>query len=157
MLEAICSHLHNWFTDPADVCEGEWTIENGAIDLAGVVQDGQYFRIVGSVFNDGVYQYPAQSAEGEEPILHDETFTGEIWPMKVPRAVIALSGEIAAWQAQYGATMASPYQSESVIGVYSYAKGVGSYARGGNGNSASNADAWQSVFRSRLNQWRKLA
>ena len=152
MIEAICAHIHNYFTDEADIQTGTWTIENGTIDLSGVVIDGQYFRIKGSTLNDGVYQYPVTTPEGAEPILKDETFTGEIWPMKVPRAVVQLAADIAAWQAQYGAAMASPYTSENVIGVYSYSKGANSAnATGGS------ADAWKGVFRGRLNEWRKLA
>ena len=148
MLEAICAHLHNYFTAAEDIHAGSWTVENGAIDLTGIAQTGQYFRIVGSVFNDGVYQYPAAD-------LKDETFTGEIWAMKVPRAVIQLAEDIVAWQAQYGAAMASPYMSENVIGVYSYSKG---YSGASNANTAGgSADAWKSVFRGRLNEWRKLA
>ena len=148
MIEAICAHLHNYFTGESDVHAGTWSIEGGAIDLSGIVVEGQFFRIVGSALNDGVYEYPAQPEEGGGATLRDETFDGEIWAMKVPRAVRALAAEIAAWQAQYGAAMASPYQSESVIGVYSYAKGAS--------GSAGSADAWKDVFRARLNEWRKL-
>lgn len=154
MLEAICAHLHNYFTDEQDVNTGTWTIENGTIDLSDILIDGQYFRIVGSTLNDGVYLYPVQApqAEGEDPALQDETFTGEIWAMKVPRALRTLSAEIAAWQQQYGAATASPYTSESVIGVYSYSRGsISANAAGGS------SDAWKSVFRGRLNEWRKLA
>lgn len=149
MLEQICAHIHNYFTDNADIRTGEWTISGGVFNLPFML-NGQYFRIVGSALNDGVYQYPATPDESGEAILRDETFTGEIWPMKVPRAVLALEKEIGAWQAQYGAAMASPYQSENVIGVYSYAKGA---LAGGTGASAA---AWQAVFRARLNPWRKL-
>lgn len=151
MIDAICAHLHNYFTEEEDIHRGTWVIENGEIDLSDILLNGQYFRIVGSALNDGVYQYPVTAAGGEGSPLTDETFDGEIWPMKVPRAVIALAGEIAAWQAQYGAAMASPYTSESVIGVYSYSKAAAS-----EGSAGGSADAWKSVFRGQLNQWRKL-
>lgn len=183
MIDAICAHLHNYFTEEEDIHRGTWVIENGEIDLSDILLNGQYFRIVGSALNDGVYQYPVTAAGGEESlisgeqsepepasaaeqdagetrdpqsvarargVLSDETFDGEIWAMKVPRAVIALAGEITAWQAQYGAAMASPYQSESVIGVYSYNKATSGSGAGGS------ADAWKDVFRGQLNQWRKL-
>ena len=146
MLDQICAHIHNWFCDESDIRSGTWTIANGAIDLSGIVLEGQYFRIAGSVFNDGVHQYPASD-------LVAETFTGEIWPMKVPGAVMLLAAEIETWQAKYGAAMASPFQSESVIGVYSYTK------QGGNthiNGVAAEAAGWQSAFKSRLNPWRKL-
>lgn len=147
MFDQICAHIHNWFCEESDIVSGEWTIQDGAIDLDGVVLTGQYFRIVGSALNDGVYQY---GNESDEPLL-DETFTGQIWPMKPPRAFLQIVADIEAWQAQYGAAMASPYQSENVIGVYSYTKASGSGNR-----SQSSADGWKSVFKSSLNPWRKL-
>lgn len=150
MMGRICAHLNNWFCAPDDVVTGEWTISDGAIDLTGIVLPGQYFRIVGSALNDGVYQYAPEDTEGNEPeSLTDETFVGEIWPMRVPRDMLGLCAEIEAWQTQYGAAMASPYQSESVIGVYSYTKAAGSA-------SGSTSEAWADIFRSRLNQWRRL-
>jgi hypothetical protein len=150
MIEAICAHVHNYFTAAEDIHAGTWTISSGAIDLSALLQNGQYFRIVGSAMNDGIYQYPAQPEQGRPPILVDETFEGEIWAMKVPRAVVNLAAEIAAWQQKYGAAAASPYQSES-FGGYSYTK-----AAGASGSAAGDADAWKGVFRSRLNEWRKL-
>lgn len=168
MMDEICAHIHNWFTKAEDIHRGTFTIEGGSIDLPFLVP-GQYFRIVGSALNDGVYQYPAGSTgegesgendeggEGSEGggeaqalALTDETFEGEIWAMRIPRAFVLLAGEIGAWDAQYGAAMSSPYQSENIIGVYSYTK-----AAGANGGGASGA-AWQSAYKSRLNQWRKI-
>lgn len=147
LLETVCAHIHNYFTDEADILAGDWTITDGAIDLSDTsVKPGQYFRIVGSTFNDGVYKYGEEAAE-----LTDETFTGEIWPMKVPRPFLQTVSEIEAWQAQYGAAMASPYQSENVIGVYSYTKGTT-----GSSGATSSADAWKDIFKSSLNPWRKL-
>lgn len=144
MLDAICGHIHNYFTKAEDIHRGTFTIEGGSIDLPFML-DGQYFRVVGSALNDGVYQYPADEAQA----LADETFTGEIWPMKPPRAVLKLTKDIADWQDKYGAAMESPYQSENVIGVYSYTKGTG-------GGSGAFGSGWQSVFANRLNEWRKL-
>lgn len=143
MLEQVCGHIHNYFTDEEDIRAGEWTVKDGAIEL-DFLKEGQYFRVVGSVFNDGVHQYPAWD-------MTDENFTGEIWPMKPPRAFTRLCEEIEAWQEKYGAAAASPYSSESVIGVYSYTK-----ATGDGGGSGTTAPTWESMFRPRLNQWRKL-
>ena len=149
MLDRICAHIHNYFTDEDDIREGIWTITGGTIELP-FLTNGQYFRIVGSTLNDGVYQYPVTVEQGKTPELSDETFTGQIWPMKVPKAVRDLAAEIKTWADQYGAVMASPYTSESVIGVYSYNKAAA-------GNSGGmDADAWQSAFKARLNPWRKL-
>ena len=151
MLETVCAHIHNYFCPDENIVRGTWTIEGGSIDLSDLsILPGQYFRIVGSALNDGVYRYPVEPPEKGEPELQDETFTGEIWPMRVPRAVLQTVTDIEAWQTKYGATMASPLQSENVIGVYSYTKAAGG------SEGASSADAWKDAFKSRLNPWRKL-
>lgn len=148
MLDTVCAHIHNYFCDESDILTGDWTITNGAIDLSvTTVKTGQYFRIVGSTFNDGVYKYGEEAAE-----LTDEAFTGEIWPMKPPRPFLQTVSDIESWQAQYGTAMQSPFQSESVIGVYSYTKQGGNTTQG----AAGDADGWKTVFKSRLNPWRKL-
>lgn len=137
MLEQVLRHLNNWFL--VEIHEGTFTVENGSIALPFLLTN-QYFRIVGSVFNDGLHQYPAVD-------LTDETFTGSVWALAVPKAVIDLSVEIEAWQEKNGDASVSPYQSES-FGGYSYSKATDS-ASGG-------AVTWQTAFRSRLNAWRKI-
>ena len=125
MLTELCHELKNWFDRKSDGTDdryfGSFTIENGTIDLSGTdVQPNQYFRIVGSVFNDGVYKYepevvPTQEhPETHRPVLTDETFDGAIWAMAVPSEVIALASDIDAWQAKYGTADSlamSPFQS----------------------------------------------
>lgn len=143
MLEQILAYIHNYFVK--EVHSGKFAIDSGRLSDVDFLLDGQYFMVVGSVFNDGVHKYP-------EDVLVDEEFSGEIRAMAVPPAVIALSEEISEWCEKYGSAMNSPYSSES-FGGYSYTKAQGS---GGSGNGAS-PSSWQSVFRSRLNQWRKIA
>ena len=137
MLEQVLRHLNNWFL--VDIHEGTFTVENGSIALP-FLANGQYFRICGSVFNDGIHQYPASDLEAE-------TFDGAVWALAVPQAVIELASEIEEWQKKNGDASVSPYQSES-FGGYSYSKATDS-ASGG-------SVTWQSAFRSRLNAWRKL-
>ena len=139
MLEQVLMHLKNWFLVPGGIHEGTYTIEDGGITLP-FLANGQYFRICGSVFNDGLHQYPASG-------LKAETFDGTVWALAVPQAVIDLATEIEAWQKKNGDASVSPYQSES-FGGYSYSKATDS-ASGG-------AVTWQSAFSSRLNAWRKL-
>ena len=139
MLEQVLMHLKNWFLVPGGIHEGTYTIEDGGITLP-FLANGQYFRICGSVFNDGLHQYPASD-------LKSETFDGTVWALAVPQAVIELAAEIEAWQKKNGDASVSPYQSES-FGGYSYSKATDS-ATGG-------AVTWKSAFRSRLNAWRKL-
>lgn len=144
MLDRICGFIHNYFTANADKHAGEYTIENGSITLPFLVV-GQYFRIIGSALNDGVYLYPDSD-------LADETFTGEVWAMKVPRAVRDIADEAAEMEKANADKMNGPYTSESVIGVYSYTKAA---------NTNSGVDSWlfgkDGVFGARLNQYRKLA
>ena len=134
LLDQICGHIHNYFAAPEEVRRGSYVIEGGGLELP-FLREGQYFRIVGSVLNDGVYPYPVSG-------LRDEVFIGEIWPMRVPADVLRLAEEIAAWQNRCGTAAAGPFQSES-FGGYSYTK--------------ANAAGWQSAFRNRLDQYRKLA
>ena len=148
MLTELCQELRNWFEREKHF--GTFTIEGGQLTDCSFLQDGQYFRIVGSVFNDGVHQWPYD-------VLDDETFKGAIWAMAVPPTVIALSEEIDAWRTEYegiGSASMSPYSSES-FGGYSYSKG--GYGGSGNGTSRGNGSpTWQSMFFNELNNWRKI-
>lgn len=152
MLTELCEYLKNWdFHKRAVIHSGSFTIENGVLlGINNIAQDGQYFRIVGSVFNDGVYKNPVKAGE-----LSDETFVGAVWAMAVPKEVVKLAEDIAEWQAKYGGVNSaamSPFQSESFKG-YSYSKG--STARS-NSQDGSGTPTWQSVFAARLNKWRKI-
>lgn len=136
MLGEICKELNNWFTHDKDKHFGTFAISDGTLDLSYLLE-GQYFRIVGSKLNDGVYQYPISS-------LKDETFDGAVWAMSVPSEVLKLEEDVASWVESYGATVASPYNSES-FGGYSYSK-----------SSGADSATWQKTFRARLNSWRKV-
>ena len=142
MLGEVCQEINNWFDKKRYF--GEFVISDGVLQPGDFeLLDGQYFRIIGSTFNDGVYQYPAEK-------LADETFSGAIWAMAVPPAVIAISDEIEDWVNKYTDAMNSPYQSES-FGGYSYTK------KSSSGSSGSDSSTtWQGVFASRLNRWRKI-
>lgn len=140
MLEAVLRHLRNWFLVPGGVHHGTYTIKGGEITLP-FLQEGQYFRIIGSVFNDGVYK------NDSELILKDEEFSGTVWALAIPSALIGVVGEIESWQEKNGAALNGPYQSESFQG-YSYTLK--------SGNGANSGVTWQNAFASRLNAWRKL-
>ena len=138
MLEQVLMHLKNWFLVPGGIHEGTYTIEDGGIALP-FLANGQYFRICGSVFNDGLHQYPAGD-------LKTETFDGTVWALAIPQAVIELAAEIEEWQKKNGEAASGIYQSES-FGGYQYSKQTAS--------DGGQLTVW-SVFRKRLNQWRKL-
>ena len=134
----LCAELRNWFVVPDGIHVQTYTISGGSIAPLDFLQDGQYFRIVGSVFNDGVYQYPATS-------LTDEVFNGAVCAMAVPPAVIDLAAEIEEYN-NSDAGKASPFTNES-FGGYSYTKAT----------DASGAPiGWQKAFANRLSRWRKL-
>ena len=138
MLEQVLRHLNNWFL--VGIHEGTFTVENGSITLPFLLTN-QYFRICGSVFNDGLHKYPAAD-------LTDETFTGTVGALAVPKAVVALAEDIAAWEEKNGEAVVSPYQSES-FGGYSYTKRSA-------GSDGGTLNGWQDAFRGRLNDWRKI-
>ena len=135
MLEEVLGSIHNWFEK--DRLIGELHIVDGELALPHqFLQEGQYFRLVGSVFNDGLHRWP-------DAALTDEEFDGEVWALAVPSTVIELANEIDAWCEKHPE---SAYTSES-CGGYSYTKGSGADGR---------PMRWQDAFRRRLNQWRKL-
>lgn len=154
MLEQICGEIHNYFIQEPN--PGEYTISDGAISPLPALLDGQRFWIVGSALNDGVYTYHAAGItnddETESADLKDETFSGTICAMAVPREVINLAKEITDWVGKYAEELNKPYQSETVIGVYSYEKQTASKVGGG-----SSIIGWQDQFAKRLNRWRRLS
>lgn len=135
----LCKELNNWFEVDREF--GKYEIKDGTI-IIDSLQKGQFFRIVGSIFNDGVYEYPAND-------LKDEEFEGAIWPMAIPTEISNLLERINTWVDNNMSVLDSPYQSES-FGGYSYSKASGN-ASNGDGNIT-----WQSHFANELNQWRKI-
>ena len=141
MLESVLTHLKNWFVVPRGVHEGIFTIENGSLELP-FLQNGQYYRICGSVFNDGLHKYGDEADK-----LQNETFSGTVWALAIPKAVVELSAKIEEWQSKNGDAVASPYSSES-FGGYSYTKAT---------DSTTGAVAtWETVFRNQLNPYRQI-
>ena len=150
MLETILTHLHNWFPLKDGKHEGTFEIVSGA-PAVGFLQPGQYYRVRGSVFNDGLHRRPTASdatetggaelfGDGSEHSPQDEVFTGEIWALAVPDAVIALAQEIAAWREKNPET---DKMSES-FGGYSYTRGA-----------AGASGGWQTAFAARLAPYKR--
>lgn len=138
MLEELLRALRNWFV--RDKATGRIRVEGGALvppeGLA--LADGQYIRVTGSVFNDGLHRWPCTG-------MADEEFVGTVWALAVPRAVVDLADEIEAWQTEHTEELGSPYASES-FGGYSYTR------VGGDGSPIT----WRQQFKARLDPWRKL-
>ena len=127
MLEAMLTHLHNWFPAKDGKHAGAFVIASGVLSPDIGLVSGQYYRIRGSVFNDGLHRIDGGEA------LTDEAFTGEVWALAIPKA---------AWRESNPETDKT---SES-FGGYSYSRGQS--ASGGVGG-------WQAAFASRLNAWRR--
>jgi hypothetical protein len=151
MLAEICAEIKNYFCtkkvigrfDIAD--RGSIFVMSGDEGAVMELPDNQYFRVIGSDFNDDVYKVDGQWCV---PALKEEEFKGAVWLMSPPKDFLRLVDEIEAWNAKYGAIDSpaqSPYSSES-FGGYSYSKG----------STDGAAVTWREVFRGRLNKWRKI-
>lgn len=155
MITEVCLYLKNWFNTGQPKYEGNFKIEGGVLSYIPASNEGnvtldilenQYYRIIGSVFNDGVHK------RGSEQ-LTDEAFKGAVWLMAVPQSFLGIIAEITAWQAKYGdinSQAMSPFASES-FGGYSYSK-----ASSGGSADSSSVPTWQSVFRDRLWRYKKI-
>lgn len=162
-LEEVLSHLHNWFEKDSAVltvsgCEvaipdqepnqgGEGDEPPAVLpdELSGRLSEGQWYRIEGSWLNDGLHCHPASD-------LKPETFDGTVTLMRIPRPLLRVAEDIAAWKEKNASALDSPYASES-FGGYTYTlKGGLSPQNGSQGLSG-----WYLAFRDRLNPFRKLA
>lgn len=145
MLTEICQYLRNWFE--RDRLTGRFVVASGVITYADgtslPILEGQYYRIIGSIMNDGVHSTDALTDEPE--------FIGAVWLMAVPPVVVQLDADITQWLTDNAAAVNSPYASES-FGGYSY-----SLRSGGSGAGSENSGAtWQGQFAARLAPWRKI-
>ena len=138
MLTEICTHLHNFFVKSEEDKHYQKNIQikNGVLTPSFDIKQNQYYRIIGSTFNDGVHRFGDAT-----DVLVDEVFDGSVWLMSVPKSFLYIVSEIEEYQAKYG--KATPYASES-FGGYSYSKSNGA------------ATSWQHAFSTRLNAWRKI-
>lgn len=140
MLEDVLAYINNRFE--RGTVSGTFTVSNGTMEVAGA-QEGQYFWVEGSVFNDGLHRYPDKR-------MADETFTGNVVLLAVPKAVITIAADIEAWCEEHAETLEGPYKSES-FGGYTYQKEDSVGADGGY------RPVWASKFGPRLRRWRKLS
>lgn len=137
MITQICQSLRNWFD--IERYFGTITIKDGSIAPSDFLQDGQYYRIIGSVFNDGVHKFGSDTLTDEKP------FDGAVWAMAVPPDFLEVVGEIEAY-CKSDAGKTSPYVSEN-FGGYGYTKATSTDGR---------LLTWKSVFADELNGYRKL-
>lgn len=145
MLTQICAEIKNYFCKEEDRIIGDFSIVDGSIVPSVDLADDQYFRVVGSVFNDGVHK-------NGDALIDEDEFHGAVWKMRIPQDVIQLAEEIADWQTKNADAINSPYSSES-FGGYSYTKS-GGYS----GGSDKVGSDWrnQASFAARLNPYRRI-
>ena len=159
--------VNNFFEITAE--EGEFTLSDGVIKLEDNYLLNQFIAVTGSKLNNGIYLiaeitlegdgdikyfYTLESANGiEDDNISDETFTGIIYGLAVPKDFIALVGEIsktvnppAEEGLNFGPTPGTGIVSER-FGSYNY-----TLATDKNGMPAT----WQDLFRNKLNKFRKM-
>ena len=148
LLERVLAHIHNWFVRYRFTAKN-CTIQGGTLPASVPVIEGQWYRVEGSSLNDGLHLHPATD-------LMDETFSGTISLLAIPKPLLATVDEIAEWVEATNesdkAALASPYQSES-FGGYSYTVKSGSRSQNGSGGLTG----WQAAFAPDLNAWRKIS
>lgn len=134
MIGEICAHIHNYF--PGECFDGDFTVKDGCfVDcefLAG------FYYIEGSRFNDGVHLHPSQR-------LADESFSGRIMLMNPPRGFLELVRDIEDWRRD-NPEGSNRFISEK-LGEYSYTRP----------NRSGAPIGWQTVFKARLDAYRKAA
>ena len=149
MLEEIFDYLKNDFRYKR--IEGDMHVTSGRLELPGGVEPapGQFVRIFGSIYNNGVHVY-------DDDTLTDESWWGTVWLLAVPSDLVELAGRIRADREaqraaedaarESGAASVGPLKSESFDG-YSYTR-------------ATRADGslmdWRDTYRGELARWRKL-
>ena len=137
MITQICQSLRNWFDIERHF--GTLTIKDGSIAPSAFLQAGQYYRVIGSVINDGVHKFRTDTITDQKP------FDGAVWAMAVPPDFLEVVEEIEAY-CESDAGKTSPYVSES-FGGYSYTKAT---------TTDGSPVGWKQAFASRLSAWRKL-
>ena len=146
-LSRICANLRNYFIQVGqDVYTGTYTVNNHDITPSSPLIDGQYFRVVGSVLNDGVYLYGNAESMAK---LKDETFDGAIWAMRVPQSFLDLVDDYDRLNAKVEelALVSAGFASESFDG-YSYTLSSGAPAE---------LLQWKSRLDAELNQYRRIS
>ena len=142
MMGVVCQEVKNYFIQKdVDIHVSNYEISGGSISPVPFLKNGQYYRIVGSVLNDGVYQHGVDDMQ-----LADEEFYGAVWSMRVPRDFVQLVDDIEAWNAANAKALSGPFSSES-FDNYSY-----TIATSDNGG----AYTWKDHFKGKLNGYRRM-
>ena len=138
MLDKLLREL-GWYRRPNRYVDRievrQFTIKDGSITPSDFLEEEDYYRIIGSKHNDGLYQYPNSD-------LTDEVFDGAVWVMNIPPDVVTLAQAIEEYE-KSDAGKPSAYVSES-FGGYSYTKAT---------NSKGVPLSWKRMFEDELHDW----
>lgn len=139
-ITAICRQVNNFFVK--EKTSGNFALIPSVAPIP--LLENQFFRIVGSIMNDGVYQNNAESLA----TLTAEEFQGEIWSMAVPRDFLALCEEIEAFNSKMNeiASKDNGFTSENFDGY--------SYSRASSLSPAQQSE-WDNLTK-RLNTYRRV-
>ena len=150
VLEQVLNHIHNWFVYD-EIGVSRCAVEGGSLPASVSIPEGAWYRIQGSLFNDGLHQHPADD-------LTDETFDGTVTVCAIPRVLLGIVDEITdyidAMNESDAAVRGAKFQSES-FGGYTYSLKGDSRANSASGGG-SGLSGWQAAFRTDLNPWRKM-
>ena len=141
-LTTVCRSIRNYFyqhvNNNAVIFQcGKFKIQDGSISPSIELIEGQYYRIVGNIMNNGIYKY------GSENFVRDEEFNGYMIPLSIPDDFLDIVADIKA--ILESKTDNSNVISESFAG-YSY-----QLATDDKGTPLS----WQDVFAAKLNPYRR--
>ena len=137
---------------------GDYMIVNGTIRLNESYADGQWIHISGSKLNDGLYIVRDASdgadiglyalsngTDDDNPTDGNETFTGRVKGLKIDRSFMELAREVMEFNTNEGN---NTLVGESVVGLYSWQKGVGQ-----KGNMPAD---WEERFANKLWPYRRI-
>lgn len=157
MLQRVMEYLNNYFVQKTTAGFpvgqiGTFTVTDGALSL-DFAAEGQRILIRGSAMHDGVYTWHTNRLANDDDTgaagISDGDFHAEVCALAVPPALLALVSEMREWESSNAEAVNSPYQSESVIGVYSYTKAAGAEDAGG--------DVTLAHFAGRMKRWKKVS
>ena len=143
----LCAECRNWFL--REIIRGDFRIVEGVIQPVPSIPDGVYIRIDGSIYNDGVWQYPCVG-------LPDEEFYGAVWIMAVPEDFKALQAEIDAWET--ASAEAVKTASDNALSSPFTAEAFADYSYQRKSVLPDGPTTWKDPrlgFAARVNRWRK--
>ena len=169
----VMTECNNYFTHSDRfgnqiIHKGEYTVKDNKLKIAPLPLTGAYIRIVGSIFNDGVYKVEGISDSDPTEItltgLQDETFNGAVCYLSPPKDFIRLVQSIDCFnkhiesinavRRESGQLPLGMLQSETFEG-YNYTMATKKHGGGENARGGT-AITWKDEFASDLGKYRRM-